>query len=285
MKNLRRDFERFCYRHYSKGIPNLMLYISIGTAVMYVFTLVDPSTMLYNFFRFDRSAILHGQIWRLVTYIFLPSGGNILVTAISLYFYYYIGKLMENSWGTFRFNLFYFSGVLITDVAALLLGINASIGSLNLSLLLAFATMFPESRVLLFYIIPIKMKYLAWFYFGLTIYELIAYPFPFNLFPVLALLNYFLFFGSDVLHILPDFMQIRQNGHKSFGDFGKKKKPNPNWAKEYRSPSGEPSYRHKCTVCGRTDTTNPELEFRYCSRCSGYYCYCLEHINDHTHIQ
>ena len=287
MKNFRRDFERFCYRHQSKGIPNLMLYIAIGTAVMYLFSKIDPSGLLYSFFRFDRDAILHGQVWRLITYIILPSSNNILFLAISLYFYFYIGKMIESYWGAFRFNLFYFTGVILTDLGAILLGVNASIGALNLSLLLAFATMFPENRVLLMYIIPIKMKYLAWFYFALTIYELIVYPFPYNLFSVFALLNYFLFFGSDILHILPDFLQPRGGRRqKSFGDFGgKKQKPNPNWAKDYRNKSGEQPYRHKCTVCGRTDTTHPELEFRYCSRCNGYYCYCIDHINDHAHIQ
>ena len=279
MKNFRRDFERFCYRHQHKGIPNLMLYIAIGTAIMYVFAIIDPRGVLYSLLAFDRTAILRGQVWRLVTYVFLPTDSNILFLAISLFFYYYIGKVMESTWGTFRFNLFYLTGVLLTDIGALLLGVNATISFLNLSLLLAFATMFPESRVLLFYIIPIKMKYLAWFYFGVTIYNLIVLPFPFNLFPVFALLNYFLFFGSDVLHILPDFMRLRKP------TFTKKQKPNPNWAKNYQTKSAEVPYRHKCTVCGRTDITNPELEFRYCSRCSGYHCYCLEHINDHAHIE
>ena len=248
--------------------------------------MIDPSGLLYSFFRFDRGAILHGQIWRLITYIIVPTDSNVFFLAISLYFYYYIGRMIESYWGTFRFNLFYFTGVVITDLAAILLGVNASIASLNLSLLLAFATMFPENRVLLFYIIPIKMKYLAWFYFALTIYELVAYPFPYNLFSVFALLNYFLFFGSDILHVLPDFQQPRGHKKVSFGGFTQKKqKPNPNWAKDYRSKSGEQPYRHKCTVCGRTDTTHPDLEFRYCSRCNGYYCYCIDHINDHAHIQ
>lgn len=282
MKNLRRDFERFCYRHRYKGISNLMLYIAIGTAIVYLFTLIDPSNLLTYALRFDRSAILSGQVWRLFTYIFVPNDSNVFFLAISLYFYYYIGKSIENQWGPFRFNLFYLCGVIITDLAALILSVNASTGSLNLSLILAFATMYPENRVLLFYIIPIKMKYLAWFYFVVTIIGLLQG----NLFSVFALLNYFLFFGSDILHVLPDFLQPWGRGRKKpFGDFGRKQqKPNPNWAKDYRSKTGEQPYRHKCTVCGKTDTQYPNLEFRYCSRCNGYYCYCLDHINDHAHI-
>ena len=282
MKNLRRDFERFCYRHRSKGIPNLMLYIALGTAIMYVFMLIDPSYALYRALCFDRSAILHGQIWRLFTYIFIPYSNNILLLAISMYFYYVIGRSIESQWGPFRFNLFYLCGVLITDLAALLLGATATTGSLNLSLLLAFATLFPENQVLLFFIIPIKMKYLAWFYFAVTILDLIRLDF----FPIFALLNYFLFFGSDILRILPDFLQPKRRPGKPFGSFGKKQeKPNPNWARDYRSKSGEAPYRHKCTVCGRTDTEYPNLEFRYCSKCNGYYCYCSEHIHNHVHVQ
>ena len=282
MKNLRRDFERFCYRHRNQGISNLMLYVAIGTAVMYLFMQIDPSYALYRALRFDGSSILHGQIWRLFTYIIIPSDSNILFLAISMFFYYYIGKSIEAQWGPFRFNLFYLVGVLITDAAALLLGVTATTSSLNLSLLLAFATLYPENQVLLFFIIPIKMKYLAWFYFAVTIWDVIHL----NFFPVFALLNYFLFFGSDVLRILPDFLQPKGRPKKPFGNFGKKQeKPSPNWAKDYRSKSGEAPYRHKCTVCGRTDTQYPNLEFRYCSKCNGYYCYCIDHINNHAHIQ
>ena len=274
MKNARRNFERFCYKNRNKGIRNLMLYISIGMLVVYLFSMIDPNNALFWMLRFDRSAILQGQIWRLITYILVPSDSNPLLLAISIYFYYVIGKSIEMSWGTFRFNLFYFSGMLITDIAALLMGVNASAFSLNLSILLAFATLFPENQVLLFFIIPLKMKYLAWFYFAVTIINAIGM----NFFPVIALLNYFLFFGADVLQVLPEFM-------KPTGKRQKKQKPNANWAKAYQKKSTVPLYRHKCTVCGRTDTQNPDLEFRYCSKCNGYYCYCMDHINDHAHIQ
>ncbi|MBP3633479.1 MAG: rhomboid family intramembrane serine protease [Oscillospiraceae bacterium] len=274
MKDLRRNFERFCYKHRYKGIPNLMLVIAIGMAVVYLFMQIDPSNLFYHTLRFDRNAILQGQVWRLLTYIFIPSYGNIFLLAISMYFYFFIGKAIEGSWGTLRFNLFYLCGVIITDIAALLLHVNASSASLNLSLLLAFATLYPENQVLLFFIIPLKMKYLAWFYFAMTIYDAVRL----NFFPVFALLNYFIFFGGDIVNVLPDFM-------KPNGGYRRAQRPNANWAKDYQKKASKPLYRHKCTVCGRTDTEHPHLEFRYCSKCSGYYCYCLDHINDHAHIQ
>ncbi len=280
MKHLRRNFERFCYRNQNKGIRNLMLYIVIGTVIMYFFSIADQSGLLYRWLRFDGQAILRGQVWRLVSYIFIPSAGNPLLFAISMYFYYVVGKAIEQYWGIFRFNLYYFCGVLITDLGALLLGVDASVGHLNLSLILAFATLFPENRVLLFMIIPLKMKYLAWFYFVLTIWEVLVLSFPFNLFPIFALLNYFLFFGSSIGGILPEFLRFRT---RSFRPKAKKQKPNPHWADGYRPAA--PTYRHKCTVCGRTDASNPELEFRYCSRCQGYHCYCMDHIHNHAHIE
>ena len=101
--------------------------------------------------------------------------------------------------------------------------------------------------------------------------------------PLIALLNYILFFGSDIRNILPDSLRYRTT--KTQREYRAKQRPDPNWSAGYRSSTGEKPYRHKCTVCGRTDVTNPELEFRYCSKCRGYHCYCMDHINNHVHIQ
>ena len=277
MKNLRRNFERFCYKHRNKGIPNLMLFICIAMAIVYLFYKIDPSGLLYHVLRFDKAAILRGELWRLISYIILPTDSNIFFLALSMYFYFFIGKAIEGVWGRLRFNLFYLCGIIFTDIAAMLLpGAVATTLYLNLSLLLAFATLYPENKVMLLFIIPLKMKYLAWFYLALTIYELVFL----NFFPVFALMNYFLFFGADVINVLPEFMKPKKHaGHT------RAQRPNPNWAKEYQKKASKPLYRHKCTVCGKTDTEYPDLEFRYCSKCNGYYCYCMDHINDHAHIQ
>lgn len=282
LKNLRRNFERFCYNHRDKGIRNLMLYIALGNVLLFFFAAADPSGALVNALRFDRDAILHGQVWRLFTYIF--DADLSFFGIIMLFFYYQIGRLMETRWGVLRFNLYYFSGVLITAVAGLALNVYASAYFLNTSLLLAFATLCPEDQVLLFFVIPLKMKWLAWVYFAMTLYDILRMPFPARLFPLFALLNYFLFFGSDIKHVLPQSLYRnvhRPNGRKESPHAA----PNPKWADGYRNNKGQKPYRHKCTVCGRTDTEYPDLEFRYCSRCNGYYCYCIEHINNHEHIQ
>ncbi len=281
MKNLRRNFDRFCYRNREKGIPNLMLWVAIGNVLVYVLTMIDPSDSLYSWLCFSRSAILHGQIWRLFTYIFIPDSRYLLFVLIMLVFYVQIGRFMEAQWGRLKFNLFYLTGILIMDLGALLLNCTASVDYLNISLILSFATLIPESRVMLFFIIPLKMKYLAWFYFAVTLLQIIFTQFPYNLFPIFALLNYFLYFGSDIKNVLPALPQRRTRSQKQW----KKAAPNQDWASGYHAQNGQQPYHHKCTVCGRTDTECPGLEFRYCSRCKGYYCYCMDHINNHEHIQ
>ncbi len=296
MKNLRRNFERFCYNHRDKGIANLMLFVAIGNVIVYFFTLIDQSQLIYSYLYFDRGAILRGQVWRLVTYVFtyLNDGGgfNTLLTLVMLFCYYQIGRMLEQQWGVLRFNLYYLGGILLMDVGALLLGCNATTAYLNLTLFLAIATLLPELRFLLFFVIPIKAKYFAWFYFGLTILQLLqglramlhmlggGVLYLEWLFPVIALANYFLFFGKDVTNVLPDQLRYRRVRQKK----PKSTQPGPDWAKNYRNSSGQPPYRHKCTVCGRTDAQYPALEFRYCSHCNGYYCYCEDHINNHVHI-
>ncbi len=293
MKNPRKGFERFCYLNRNKGIPNLILYIVLGSAIVYIMSMIDQSKTLYYALCFDRAAILHGQIWRLFTYAFVYDGGNILITAIGLLCYYSLGRAMENSWGTLKFNLFYLTGVILMDIYGLLFNTPANVAYLNMSMLLGYATLYPSAQFLLFFIIPIKAWVLALFDLIMTVIDVVSltFPvnmFPYNLFPLVAIANYLLFFGKDVINVIP--MSWRVNARRTFGKKSAPKKtgtvPFPN-AGSYQATTAtvKAPYTHRCTVCGRTDVTNPELEFRYCSKCNGYYCYCQDHINNHTHIQ
>ena len=284
MKNLRRQFDLFCYRNRNKGIPNLMLYIVLGTAVVYVMSQMSRNPFLYNLLYFDRELILRGQVWRLITYPLTYNAGSLLLTAISLFCYYSLGRAMENIWGTLRFNLFYLTGVVMMDVYCMIFGGYASVTYLNLSLFLSYATLYPDSQFLLFFIIPIR----AWIDLAIVLIDLVSLPFPYNLFSVISLANYFLFFGKDVLNVIP--MSWRANARRAFrkaSPSNKKAKVISFDAGSYEASHASPKapYTHRCTVCGRTDISNPELEFRYCSRCKGYYCYCQDHINNHVHIQ
>lgn len=313
MKSLRTRFERFCFKHRNQGIPNLMLYLTIGQALVYLFTFASGNDGLNEFLRFDRAAVLRGEVWRLFSYPLTNESGNILLVAISLLCYYSLGRAMENSWGTCRFNLFYLGGIVLMDIFAMTIGgMEVRVGNiiynmdpfyydmgtyLNLSLFLGYATLYPNTHFLLFFIIPVKAWIFALFYLGITAYQVISYTFysqifPHSLFPLVALGNYFLFFGKDVCNVIP--MSWRVNARKLFKKKPKKQQsssktgtiPFPN-AGSYQATAAQPRapYTHRCTVCGRTDVSNPELEFRYCSRCNGYYCYCEDHISNHTHIE
>ena len=285
MKELRRRFNRFCFENRNKGIQNLMLYFAIGSGALNLFAMIDPSNALWYLFQFDRDLILQGQIWRLVTYPLCYSAGNLFWTVLTLFCYYSIGQAMENIWGTFRFNLFYFTGIVLMDVYCMIFGGSATVYYLNMSLFLSYATMFPDAQFFILFIIPIKAWVLALVDLFLVLQGLL-YPFPYNLFPILALGNYFLFFGKDVLNLLP--MSWRVNAKRAAKKATPGGKTIPfNKAGSYQATTARTKapYTHKCTVCGRTDVSNPELEFRYCSKCKGYYCYCEEHISNHAHIQ
>lgn len=291
LKKLRRNFERFCYQNRNKGIPNLMLYITIGTAIVYFLSMVDESNTLYYALNFNRDLILQGQVWRLFTYVFTYNAGNILIMLISMLCYFSLGRAMEAVWGTFRFNLFYVTGVVMMDIFCMIFGgFSADVYYLNMSLFLGYATLYPNAGFLLFYIIPVKAWIFALFDLVLTFVDVfrltVAGLFPYNLFPLIALANYFLFFGKDVLNVIPLTWRIK------IGRLFKKQHapktgtvPFPNTARPAAPKVTKEAYTHKCTICGRTDVTNPELEFRYCSRCNGYHCYCEDHISNHTHIQ
>ena len=295
MKNLRSRFERFCFRNRNKGIPNLMLYIVLGNAVVYLMSQFAGNFTLYNMLCFDRPSILQGQVWRLITFPLTMYRSNILFMLISLVCYYSLGKAMENQWGTFKFNLFYLSGVVMMDLYCMLFGGYADVYYLNLSLFLSYATMYPNAHFLLFYVIPVKAWIFALLDIVLTLSDVISmsipvFYFPDNLFPLIAIGNYFLFFGKDVLNVIP--MSWRANArrlvrrNKAKKSEGPKVIPFPS-AGSYEATVAKPKapYTHRCTVCGRTDISDLDLEFRYCSKCKGYYCYCEDHISNHAHVE
>ena len=304
--NLRRRFNLFCFRNRNKGIPNLMLYIALGNAIVLIMTMVNGGDALYELLCFDKGKILQGQVWRLVTYVFTQSGGGYLAL-LFLYFFYMLGKHVENSMGTLKFNLFYFSGVILMDVFAMafcpILPEDGYVTEemytflsavmpeyygmayyLHLSLILAFATLHPESRFMIFFIIPVKAWVIALIYLLLECVAIfnLSYPvlyFPHNLFPLVALGNYLLFVGGDIKNLIPMSWRVK---------LSKKKAPKKTEPIVFTRPEPGPyakAYTHRCSVCGRTDVSNPELEFRYCSRCNGYHCYCEDHIHNHQHIE
>ncbi|MEE0415997.1 MAG: hypothetical protein DBY10_05470 [Clostridiales bacterium] len=286
MKKINSAIDRFCYQHPRFGIPNLMLWVVIGNVIVYVMDMMSRGTFS-AMLSFVPAYIFQGQIWRLVTFVLVPNyGSNIFFFAISAYFYYFIGSRLENQWGTARFNFFYCSGIVLAIVVGLLEGligggmaVTSTMEYNNLSLFFAFASLFPDMMVLLFFIIPVKVKWLAyldaaWLLYG-VVSLLLKGAYISALLPVLAILNYLIFFGDSLIEALRGRGQRVQHRYSRQTIHFKKA------AKEAQQKTG---YLHKCCVCGRTDADYPDLEFRYCSKCAGYRCYCMDHINNHVHV-
>jgi len=288
VRAIQKWLDRFCLGHPRSGIPNLMLYIAVANVAIYFIDLFSGGGYsLSALLDFDRSAIFSGQVWRLVTFVLLPQGGDFLFfrgtgiffVVISAYFYFWIGSLLEREWGTTKFNIFYLSGVVLNILFGLVTG-HASMHYVNLSMFFAFAVLYPDMQILLMYILPVKAKWLAWIDAALFAWDvvsaLLAGSVAGALLPIVAIANFLIFFWEDLTEALSYRKQRFQHRHSA---------QTVDFKKAAKSAYEKKGYLHKCAVCGKTDADYPDLEFRYCSKCNGYYCYCPEHIHDHVHIQ
>lgn len=275
LKKFNRGVQGFLYKHPNFGIRRLMLYVIIGNALIWLFSQMDRTGMLTWYLALIPSRVLRGEVWRLVTFIFVPSAGRPLFLLLELYFYYLIGTALEQAWGCGKFTVYYLCGMILSIlygfIAALFGSVYAVTGSyISLSMFFVYATLWPDNRVLLFFIIPVKVKWLAWFEAALFLLSMISMR---TLLPLVGIANYFLFCGD----ILLDSLQ-RLRGRNSRASIRFRRKITAAKNEQAVRP-----YTRRCLVCGRTDTEYPGLEFRYCSKCAGYRCYCADHIQDHTH--
>ena len=270
----RQKIERFCYRHPNFGIPNLMRYLTIANVVFWVMNMINRPFLSYMLF--NPALIQHGQVWRLVSFLFVPPSTGVLALLV-FYFYYWIGSTLEKQWGTGQFTIYFFTGVVLTVLYGFLVywitgkAVTLDSSYLYLSMFFSFAALFPDMQVLFMFFIPVKMKYLAIVDAAFFLYAMVTTPFPENLVPLVAVLNFLIFCGGELRAMLP-----RRPG-KATINFKKE-------SARIRREQADKLYTHKCAVCGRTDTDYPELEFRYCSRCAGYHCFCSDHINNHIHF-
>ncbi|WP_069998783.1 rhomboid family intramembrane serine protease [Cellulosilyticum sp. I15G10I2] len=257
-------------RKYGKyAINNLMLYILCGNAFVFLFYYLTGGRILY-FLVFDFSAILRGEIWRLVSFLFIPNTFDMLWFIFSAFLYYSIGMQLENTWGTFKFNIYYFTGAILTMLASALFNSYGTTLYINLSLFLAYATLFPNVQFRIYFLIPVKVKYLAYLNVAFLLYQFFLGSLGTKSLIIISLLNYLLFFGIPLL-----------KGRRTHTQrhFTKQKR-------ELQKGSSAPIRVafHKCHVCGKTEVTNPDMEFRYCSKCNGNFEYCMDHIKDHEHV-
>lgn len=286
LDKLERKFGRY-------AIQNISLMLIICYAFGYAIQFVNADFL--NYLTLNPYLILRGQIWRLITWILIPPSDFGIFTILTLYFYYWIGTTLERTWGTFRYNVYLLSGMLFTILGAfVLLAYSyavfapqiAMIGSrafftdgigyffrafstyyVNLSIFLAFALTFPDMQVLLFFIIPIRIKWLGILDAIMTVYTFFASGIAYKIIIGASLLNVVVFFFAtrDRVRMSPKQIRRRQV-----------------YRQEVKKGTG--ITRHKCAICGRTEKDG-DLEFRFCSKCDGNYEYCQDHLFTHEHVR
>ena len=282
LDKLERKFGRY-------AIPNLTVYLLAGYVIGFAVYYLAPN--LLGYLTLEPYYILHGQIWRIISWVLIPPTGSLFSLFFLVLLYYSLGTALERTWGTFRYNVYIFSGILFTVVGSFLcMGVvYLMYGSLpteiasayfysgsyafstyyiNLSIFLAFAATYPDMQVLLMFVIPVKVKWMGILDAVLMIYTVIAGNLFTKFAVVASLLNFVLYFYR--LHrsrISPKQMHRRAQFER---------KSNAGRAKVTR---------HKCAVCGRTEEDDPSLEFRFCSKCNGNYEYCQYHLFTHEHVK
>ncbi|MDD7739350.1 MAG: hypothetical protein SOT28_07335 [Fusicatenibacter sp.] len=273
------------------AIHHLTAYIIVTYIAGYLIELTG--TGLSSYLTLEPYYILHGQIWRLVSWILIPPGSLDIFTIIMLMFYYSIGTSLERAWGEFRYNVYIFSGIFMTIIGSFLLygimyliygapysmGYQFSTYYISLSIFLGFAISFPDMKVLLYFIIPIKIKWLAFVDVAYLAIEVVGNLYSGNWPQCVAIL-------CSLANVLVFFCISRKGKRVSFQQQKRKKEfqkaVSRGQAEHYR---GNGVTKHKCAICGRTELDDPNLEFRFCSKCNGNYEYCQDHLFTHEHVK
>ena len=287
---LRRKLEKY-------AIPNLTLYLIICYGIGYLMQYLVPAG--YQYLLHDPVLVLQGQVWRLVTWILIPpDSSNIFFVLITLYLYYSLGGLLERIWGTYKYNVYLFSGLLFTILGAFVLcGYSVLMGAqptmytglyllnngsavyfgqfstyyINMSIFLACAASIPDVQVLLMFLFPIKVKWLGIVYGIILLVNCIQGGIATWIVVIFSLLNFLVFFlrSKGKMHLSVGQIRRQQEFHQKMRSAGQTKGIT----------------RHKCAVCGRTELDGDDLEFRFCSKCNGNYEYCQYHLFTHEHVK
>ena len=281
LNQLERKFGRYAISDLMKYV--LILY-GVGTAIGFF-----APALYWRYLSLDFSMIARGQIWRLVTFIMQPYSINgqplnIIFFAIEVYLYLMIGRGLEQAWGRFRFNLYFLSGILFNILAGLMIHFvfqmvyPVGLTYILQSMFLAFAVLYPDIQLLLWFVIPVKIKWLGYLYGIILGYNIISQflegtstGYVLGIAILISVANFLLFFlwSRKSQMISPAHARRRRAMKRA--------------ARGMSNSSGEP--RHRCAICGRTEQDNPDLQFRFCSKCEGNYEYCNDHLFTHTHVK
>ena len=281
MTKLERKFGKF-------AIPNLTLILIGGFVLGYLIEIISPEAL--SIIALDPIKVMQGQVYRLLTWVIIPPYGASIFVIITLMFYFYVGRTLENTWGDFRYTVYILAGILFTDLGIMLTYLvmfftgqqdlinlysdyglyGASTYYLCMSMFLAYAFMFPDMQVLMYFIIPIKVKWLGYLDIAYLIVEVLRFGlmkyYTGMITVIMSVLNFILFY-------------FMMKGKSRVTPAHRKRK------RQYKREVRQTQIltRHKCAICGRTEEDDPTLEFRYCSRCKGNYEYCQNHLFTHEH--
>lgn len=269
-QKLERKFGRF-------AISNLTMYI-IGTYLIgYCIMVFAPNVISY--LELNMEQVIGGQVWRLFSWIFIPPSGLSIFTILTIFFYYWVGKSLENTLGDFAYNLFIFGGIIINELASVLAYLipelfgkagycfSPSTYYLCLSVFLMFALHYPEMEIRISFILPVKIKWLAILDIAYLILLFLSGDWGTRIMVFASVLNLIIYYfmGEKGSHLRPSQVKRRAKFKAQ--------------VKQHTSIT-----RHRCAVCGRTERDG-DLTFRYCSKCNGNYEYCSDHIYTHEHVK
>ncbi|HIZ74165.1 MAG TPA: rhomboid family intramembrane serine protease [Candidatus Mediterraneibacter stercoravium] len=278
LDKLERKFGRY-------AISNLTVYLLAGYVIGEAIIYLMPD--LLGWIVLEPALILRGQVWRIISWVLVPPTTRPISLLFLILLYYSLGTALERTWGAFRYNIYIFSGILFTVVAVFALygilyaiyGMELPLSAVGLvstnyitmSIFLAFAAIYPDMEVMLYFILPIKMKWMALVYVVMALYYFITGGIVNRVAIAASLLNFVIFFLSS--------RNIRRFGPREQARkarFKRQSRPHMTYAN---------GARHRCAVCGRTELDDPNLEFRFCSKCKGNYEYCQDHLFTHEHVK
>jgi hypothetical protein len=257
LDNLERRFRRF-------AIPQITLYIVAGQVVLYLFVMAGAIGL--EQILLIPAVVLQGEVWRLITFIFIPPLDNVVFAFFAWYLFYLMGTALENQWGVFRYNIYLLIAYLATvGMAFLTPGFAATNVFIGGSVFLAFAFLYPEFQLYLFFLLPIKVKWLALVTWVGYFLGFVFGGWGTRLMILASTLNFLLFFWKDIIRKIK---------------YGRKK-----MVQQARTHATQDEPLHRCVICKATEKTDKELEFRYCGQCRPVSCYCLDHLQGHEHIK
>lgn len=273
MNKMERKYGRY-------AVTNLTVYLLICYGVGYCVKFIVPQLLMY--FTLEPGLILRGQVWRLISWVIIPPTDNIIFVIFMMLLYYSLGTSLEQLWGAFRYNVYIFSGMIFTVIGAFivyfmtgkLIGFGPLFSTyyINMSIFLAYACIMPNLQLWLYGILPIRIKWLAILDVVLLISDAVTGGMIIRVIIIASLLNFLIFFfmNKNMDPYKPSQIHRRKQFQRQVSE------PKPKY---------EGGAKHKCAVCGRTELDDPNLEFRYCSKCNGNYEYCQDHLFTHEHIK